>query len=63
MANITSEAATLVLARLNKRNEFITPVLGYLSNESHAANAPVNATHFEMFISKVTDRVLVFRVI
>jgi hypothetical protein len=63
MADIAPEAATLVLARLNKRNEFITPVLGYLSNEPHAADAPVNATHFEMFICKVADCVLVFRVI
>jgi hypothetical protein len=63
MADIASEAPTLVLARLNKRNEFITPILRHLSNESHAANAPVNTTHFEMFICKVTDCVLVFRVI
>ena len=63
MADIAPEAATLVLAGLNKQNEFITPVLRYLSDKSHAADAPVNATHFEMFICKVADCVLVFRVI
>lgn len=59
VSDVATEPTTLVLTCFNKRNHFISSCLGHLANQFHASNTPVNAAHFEVFVCKVADRVLV----
>lgn len=49
-----------MLTLLNKAYYLVSTTFRYFSNHSHTAHAPVDSAHLKMFVSEVTDCILVF---